>query len=160
MLGRVDAEQRDVVVVVHIGEHGECDEPQEMEVGSGGELEYYLENDECVDEPETAHGFVQTNGHLPQEMEVVDGLGVVAGQDPFDRSDQIIDDTDEQQGNDQIIPQLFPEHPGVAFFLAQEAGDDEEQRHAEHIDIAVVEGEEMAIDDQDDSDGFHPIQPV
>ena len=91
---------------------------------------------------------------------MVDGLGVVAGQDPFDRSNQIIDNTDEQHGNDQIIPQLFPEHPGVAFFLAKEAGDDEEQRHAEHIDIAVVEGEEMAIDDQDDSDGFHPIQPV
>ena len=87
----------------------------------GGELEYYLENDERIDEPETAHGFVQTNGHLPQEMEVVDGLGVVAGQDPFDRSNQIIDDTDEQQGNDQVIPQLFPEHLGIALYLAQKA---------------------------------------
>ena len=50
-LGWVDAEQRDVVVVVHIGEHSKCHEPQEMHVGSGGELEYNLENDERIDEP-------------------------------------------------------------------------------------------------------------
>ena len=50
-LGWVQTEQRDVVVVVHIGEHSKCHEPQEMQVGSGGELEYNLENDERVEEP-------------------------------------------------------------------------------------------------------------
>ena len=41
-LGWVQTEQRDVVVVVHIGEHSKCHEPQEMQVGSGGELKYNL----------------------------------------------------------------------------------------------------------------------
>ena len=50
-LGWVQTEQRDIVVVVHIGEHSKCHEPQEMQIGSGGELKYNLENDERIDEP-------------------------------------------------------------------------------------------------------------
>ena len=156
----MQAEQRDIIMVVHISEHGECYEPQEMQIGSRGELEYDLEYDERVDEPKTTHSFVHTDGHVPEEKQGVGGQGVAFGEETFDGFNQIIEDTDEQQGDNKIIPQLFPEQFGIGLFLAEEAGDNEEQRHTEHIDITVVEGEEMAIGDQDDSDGFHPIQPV
>jgi hypothetical protein len=64
-LGWMDAKQRNVVVVVHIGEHGKCHEQQDMHVVSGGELKYNFENNERINEPKTAHSIMQTYKHLP-----------------------------------------------------------------------------------------------
>lgn len=63
---------------------------------------------------------MQTYGHVPEEKQRIGGKGVVVGKEPFDGCNQIIEDTDEEQGNDQVIPQLFPEHLGIALYLAQE----------------------------------------